>query len=659
MQVTKNLAELCALLIDDIYGELPSRIFATLLNKGRSTIQQLAQQTALTPRQLRHGLAVLIQHGLLYYYVDNDLGMTAYDASAEGAYNLVRTGRILAMVESVYGPAEKDVLQSLLLLGHTQIADLKAAYEAKINARARVPNGSSFDEDGGEHRISQSDLVVESLEHLNSALCRLIEAELVVVVSPVSFRSPEDTYKDIEAEVLSTYFPGGVRGGKGKDEFARRLAERLGEARDEPKKLKRKLQQNGAVAAIKRRKVVNGDVANGTHGSYNDPPLDPKTVLRINYEKCLVDLRNEQLAKAASEFVGETTAAIYDILLRLLGKKVARCVGDLKIDGLEDDDESPDVLVTTMDLLDNLPTSVDVGSGIGKVKASRTDRRSAEKVQERPPHIKTFADEAEVEGDASSDEEEIEDESDGPGDSQSDGEKPNGHNSPATKVNGTKNGRVKFQDDVLPKQSRVDQMRQHLLLLCETKQRFLRHCGPDKWTVDFEPLISNLRESELDTVIEQTVGREGLRLVRILQQKGKMDEKTLPSIALMPKNDVQKKMLEMEMLGYVDMQEVPRDTNRTASRTMFLYWRDTQRCLDRLLDNTYKAMVRCLQRLDYHRQQEREVLEIVKRADVRGREQQVMEKRYYDKFVKVIEIQQKILGHVMRLDELVGILRDF
>lgn len=388
----------------------------------------------------------------------------------------------------------------------------------------------------------------------------------------------------------------------------------------------------------------------------------PKIVLRINYEKCVVDLRSQQLMKAASDFLGEPTAQVYGVLLRLLGRKLSRCQLDPRMDsavygGMFGDD----LVVNTMELLDNLPTSVDVGMGIGRVKPIRIDRKSAEATQPHPSEKIPFFDEAEVDGDASSDEEE-EDENESDAfeeDFDYENDQPNGHGSPEVKMNGTKKPRVKFEDGAVPKESRVSQMRQHLLLLSGSKQGFVRHCGHDRWTVDFDLLVRRLRESELDTVIERTVRREGLRLVRILRQKGKMDEKTLPTIALMTKPEVQKKMLQMQLYGYVDMQEVPRDTNRTANRTMFLYWCDTNRSLDRLLDNTYKTMVRCLQRLEVHRQKEREVLEIVKRSDVKGREQQVMEKRYYDKFVKVTEIQEKLLGHVMRLDDLVGILRDY
>lgn len=353
---------------------------------------------------------------------------------------------------------------------------------------------------------------------------------------------------------------------------------------------------------------------------------------------------------------------MYAVLLHLLCEKISRCHGDPRIDDYDDEDiYSEGLSVSTTDIFEHLKSSVDVYSGIGRVRIGNIDRKSAERVQEHPPQkIIAPPPEAEVDGNASPDKDEGV--SDLSSDSEVEDSHPNGNGSsvrPASNLNGTKEARVKFEDSAPPRESRLDQMKQHLLMLSESRQGFVRHCKRGRWTVDFEPLVQILREAELDTVMEQSVGRDGMRLVRILRQKGKLDEKTLPTLALMTKGDVQKKMLEMQMIGYVDMQEVPRDNNRTASRTIFLYWTDTERCLDRLLDNTYKAMVRCLQRLELHRQQDREVLDIVQREDVRGREKEVMEKRFYDKFVRVTEVQEKLLGHVMRLDDLVGLLRDF
>lgn len=382
--------------------------------------------------------------------------------------------------------------------------------------------------------------------------------------------------------------------------------------------------------------------------------LQPKHVIRVNYERCLVELRNRRLVQFASEMIGETTGYVYAVLLRQLTKRTPRC----QVDPLMDfGDQSDDALsgpasVTTAEILDNLSTSVDVCIGIGKAPRSDIKVRTAEKLHAYPPKQNDAY--LDAEGNASSDEDADNSDFDS-GESDYDTER---EAKPTTQPNGTGEAKVRF-DDTTPKEGRVDQMRQHLLLLSESKLQFVRHCARGQWTVDFEPLIQRLREAELDIVIERTAGRQGLRLVRILREKGKLDEKTLPSIALIKKPDVQNKMLEMKMAGFVDIQEVPRDTSRTANRTLFLWFSDTDRCLSQLLDRTYKTAVRCLQTLAVHRRKEKDVLMLTRRSDVRGREKDVMQKEYYDRFARFLDTERRLLGHMMRLDDLVAVLRDY
>lgn len=382
-------------------------------------------------------------------------------------------------------------------------------------------------------------------------------------------------------------------------------------------------------------------------------------VLRVNYEKCAVELRNQQLVHVVSEVYGETTAQVYETLLQQLSQKVSRCRLDPEVDIANDDDDGfgSGLRISTNEVFDKLSPSLDVSVGIGKISANMTDKKSANRILDQTPGTKPLYEEAEVVGEASSDEEEVEETNGHAFDAEDDGEED--HKASTNGVNGSKTSKVKFNDAGPAKLSRKEHFRQHLLLLCESEHQFLRHCAMEQWTVDFEPLMQSLQEMELDTVIRRSAGQTGLRLVRILRRVGKMDEKTLPNLALLSKGDVQMIMLKMQMLGFADIQEVPRDNNRTASRTLFLYWTDTKRCLDRLLDNTYKTMVRCLQRLEVERQKEADVLDLVKRDDVRGREKEMMQERYYNRFVRVSEIQEKILAHVMRLDSLVGTLRDF
>ena len=321
----------------------------------------------------------------------------------------------------------------------------------------------------------------------------------------------------------------------------------------------------------------------------------------------------------------------------------------------------PEISVTTMDVFDYLDPNVDVGSGIGRVPKDMIDTQSAQKIRKSAPEGNTDSEDSEEElnglphASVSLDEDDEDEES-------SDDTLPTAHHRHSAITNGGHHARVKFEDDGPAPDSRMELMRKHLLVLAESKYRFVRHCGFEgrgKWTVDFDRLMRKLRAAEVDAYIEQSFGRQGLRLTRMLREKGKVEEKNLTLTVHMTMTHIQEKFLALQMAGVVDVQEVPKDNSRTANRTLFFWYFDGDRAEAQLLDSVYKGMVRCLQVLQVERHRERNILSFVERRDVQGQEEEVMTPEHYNKYNRHLELQNKLLGQVMRLDDIAGVLRDF
>lgn len=376
-------------------------------------------------------------------------------------------------------------------------------------------------------------------------------------------------------------------------------------------------------------------------------------VVRVNHEKCLVELRSHRLASFAKDTLGEVTGEVYRTVLGLLTSDVSRCRAD---PFLGEEAITQQAAVTTMDVYEHLDEAVNVAAGIGKAPKDKIDYQSAEKIKTAPSGTDMMADDSD------------DDPSGGPFDSDDDSDDMGTKGSfsrrsrSASKTNGGRATKVTFEDAATSTDNRLDQMRQHLLLLAESKHRFVRHCGAQgrgQWTVDFDHVMERLRDIELDASIEQSFGRHGLRLTRILREKGKLDEKMLPSAALMKKTDVQAKMLAMQMAGLVDVQEVPKDNTRVANRTLFFWFFDRERSQAQLLDVLYKSMVRALQTLQVERHRERNILSFVERKDVMGKEEEVMTAEHYNKYNRHLDEQNKLLGQLMRLDEVVSIFREY
>ncbi|CZT52971.1 related to DNA-directed RNA polymerase III chain RPC82 [Rhynchosporium secalis] len=657
MSRSKAAVELCALLVDETYGELTSRIFTMLLRRGRLTVRDLLKHTRLIPRNIKCGLAVLIQQGLVFHNRDSE-GTTFYEANHDAAYGLARTGKIMEAVESRFGTFARDVMQNLFMLGHTSISDLAAVFESgsqlqtkpKVNGHATTNGVNGHDK---EHRTTGP---------LHTMLAHMLQAGMVEVVVESMLRSPTDLYSKIEKEVEETFYQGGTKGLKQKEEMKLKIQARMNSARIEGQSLwqmkgKKRMASgdlNGINGNHKRRRLSNGncDNAYGDHLYEDDGTrLDPNLVLRINYEKCTVVLRNQVLVTFARDRIGETTSLIYAAGLKLLEDKIPRCRTNSNLE------EAPDgPSFTTMQLTASLDRYINTGAGIGKAPAGKTtDGKLAKQIA--------------GDGDISMDDPDSDEETIANGALHTAGTVDDGDPFSDAATKPAKRPKVTFQDRLEPvvadrSENRMQQVKNHLQLLESDDCKFLRKCGSSgqgEWTVDFERIIEHMQRTELDTMMLENFGVFGHRLARMLKKFGKLDEKQLPNLALMKQKDVRTKLAEMQMAGVVDIQEVPRDVGRqNPNRIIFLWFFDDNRVATMILENTYKMMSRCLQRLDFERRNLADIIALTLRTDMLEQDPATyLDASQLNRYQAWRTKEEILLGQILRLDQLVGIFRDF
>lgn len=200
--------------------------------------------------------------------------MTHYEPRDDAAYALVRSGKIMDIVESRYGGHARDVVQNIFLLGHTKVSDLVEAYESQ---QKQPTNGTSNGHPAVNGVNGHAKANIATNGQLDGILIELLELGLIEPVVERMFRSPADTRLDAEKAVLKTYGPDGVKGKsiitwqEQTDEAVEMQASEDREWRSKVRKRSNGVLTNGINGSGKRRRLSHGSGSvNGDHAYEDD-----------------------------------------------------------------------------------------------------------------------------------------------------------------------------------------------------------------------------------------------------------------------------------------------------------------------------------------------------------------------------------------------------
>lgn len=326
----------------------------------------------------------------------------------------------------------------------------------------------------------------------------------------------------------------------------------------------------------------------------------------MNYEKWSVVLRNRQLVQFASRFLGEEISLVYRVLLNLMEDKILRCTDVLQATEDDEWDEDHFQTFTTLEIMDALrPYSNNEQNG-------------------EPPkcHDPSAYDHSDLEQILSS-------------------------------TDKSHLGIIHGDRQLL---------NEHLGSLSEDPRRFVTKVGAKgggEWKVEFNNLSRILIQLEIEIYVTACFGSVASRIVRILYDKGKLDEKKIGDFALLRPRDLRSALTALQAAGIVDVQSVPRDASRQTSKTIFLWSFEQDQCRRLMLINTYKAMSRLMQRASSEQKKYQSVLEKAERTDVVGNEAQYLSAAENLALDMWNNTEKGLLTQLWRLDDLVSILRDF
>lgn len=339
-------------------------------------------------------------------------------------------------------------------------------------------------------------------------------------------------------------------------------------------------------------------------------------VIRINYEQFNVALRNQRLIKLADQVTSRVTSQVYETLLSRIELKTRKCRQQEEpvLEGEEGQHYSAPIPLHT--IVDDLDPNLDLVGSVAGISSAKPKQNG----------LGTGHGEDEDE-----DEDDFDDE--------------DGEDSPQAKA-----------------QSRVFQVVQHLSLLSSEPYHFSTRrmeSGIITWAVEFRHLVRQLRHLEIERLVEARYGTVAVRVLRVLADKGRLDEKRLQEISLMPSKDLRQILARLQSGGFIDLQEVPRDAQRQPSRTIYLWFYDADRVVMMLVEDAYKCMARCLQRLAYERGKLKALIEKAERSDVKRNMERYLSASDMATLQEWEAKEALLLGEVARLDELVAVLRDY
>lgn len=201
----------------------------------------------------------------------------------------------------------------------------------------------------------------------------------------------------------------------------------------------------------------------------------------------------------------------------------------------------------------------------------------------------------------------------------------------------------------------------HLSILAEGPFPFFEY-NPivDSWFVFKRELYVFLRNQELMRLVAEGLpfNDPKLRIVRMLNDKGKLDEKNLQELGLLNAKELRQSLAALQLAGLLELQEVPREPQRQPNRTIFLWFYDAERVQKLYLNKLYKTMSKLFQRLEVERSRLATTLTKIERTDVQGIEEDILSAPELRVLNQWRQREAWFMTEISRIDDSVSILRD-
>lgn len=261
----------------------------------------------------------MIQHHLVFHFTSLEDGNTYYEANPHAAYYLVRSGKILKLVEDRLGEYAARVMEALLLLGHASVRYLENLPELKSQKKT-VVNGTRHDDavaeqdriepESARRHMNGNDAREDKPAPLHSTLKALASHGYIMRVREAHFQSPSDNWLEAQ-RIASASSDIKALKGKKQEEAIMLKTQELVEDRTNGD-LTQGLIHNGLPRGLKRkfgngtshepshvsRNGVNGDYAQGDEENDWSEDEDGFDTIPMEVSRLIQSLRSFKSSRA-------------------------------------------------------------------------------------------------------------------------------------------------------------------------------------------------------------------------------------------------------------------------------------------------------------------------------------------------------------------------
>ncbi|GAA5849254.1 hypothetical protein JCM9279_006427 [Rhodotorula babjevae] len=217
-----------------------------------------------------------------------------------------------------------------------------------------------------------------------------------------------------------------------------------------------------------------------------------------------------------------------------------------------------------------------------------------------------------------------------------------------------------------------DRTADYILAICEvlsgqdqwgmtTREMFLLQQGEGthaKWAVNWTQLGRAMKRSLVEAVIRDKLGDSAIRCWRIMEAKGKLDEKHVARLAFLSVKEAREVLGRLSAAQLIEPQEVPRTADRAPSRTLYLWFVDFNKVVTSLIGHHYKALANVQAQRQHQLELRRGLVDKMERTDVR-KDDSLLTKRDQEGIVELEQTLEALAVAEQRLDEQLFVLREF